>query len=103
MFSCAPECSKQLPLQRYIANWGGGGVLGHRINAKISPKAASGKAQTTVSETSPKIDAFRTVILTLLAPTGDNARASFLLHQVPRTSATVLQYRRMFTQFSLRV
>ena len=34
MFSCAPECSKQLPLRKYIANWG---VLGHRIDAKISP------------------------------------------------------------------
>ena len=69
-----------------------GEVLGHRIDAKISPKAASEKAQTTVSEnrcTSPKIDVFRTAILTLLAPTGNNARASFLVHQVPRTSATV--------------
>jgi len=39
----------------------------------------------------------------LLAPTGDNARASFLVHQVPRTSASVLQYCWMFTQFSLHV
>ena len=44
---CAPECSKQLPLQKYIANLGS---LWHRIDAKISPKAASEKAQTTVSE-----------------------------------------------------
>ena len=83
-----------------------GEVLGHRIDAKISPKAASEKAQTTVSEntyTFPNIDVFRTAILSLLAPTGNNARASFLVHQVPRTSATVLWYRRMFTQFSLRV
>ena len=83
-----------------------GEVLGHRIDAKISPKAASEKAQTTVSEnryTSPNIDVFRTAILSLLAPTGNNARASFLVHLVPRTSATVLWYRRMFTQFSLRV
>ena len=29
-----------------------GGILGHRINAKISPKAASEKAQTTVSDLS---------------------------------------------------
>ena len=82
-----------------------GEVLGHRIDAKISPKAASEKAQTTVSEntyTFPNIDVFRTAILSLLAPTGNNARASFLVHQVPRTSATVLWYRRMFTQFSLR-
>ena len=80
-----------------------GEVLGHRIDA---PKAASEKAQTTVSEntyTFPNIDVFRTAILSLLAPTGNNARASFLVHQVPRTSATVLWYRRMFTQFSLRV
>ena len=103
MFSYAPECSKQLPLPKYIANWGG---LGHRIDAKISPKAASEKAQTTVSEnayTFPNIDVFRTAILSLLAPTGNNARASFSVHQVPRISATVLWYRRMFTQFSLRV
>ena len=68
-----------------------GEVLGHRIDAKISPKAASEKAQTTVSEntyTFPNIDVFRTAILSLLAPTGNNARASFLVHQVPRTSAT---------------
>ena len=77
-----------------------GEVLGHRIDAKISPKAASEKAQTTVSENT---DVFRTAILSLLAPTGNNARASFLVHQVPRTSAAVLWYRRMFTQFSLRV
>ena len=81
-------------------------VLGHHINAKISPKAASEKAQTMVSEnryTSPKIDVFRTAILTLIAPTGDNAWASFLVHQVLRTSTTVRLYRQMFTQFSLRV
>ena len=77
-------------------------VLGHRIDAKISPKAPSEKAQTTVSEnryTYPKIDVFRTAILSLLAPTGNNERASFLVHQVLHTSATVLRYRRMFTQF----
>ena len=54
-----------------------GEVLGHRIDAKISPKAASEKAQTTVSEntyTFPNIDVFRTAILSLLAPTGNNAR-----------------------------
>ena len=64
------------------------------------------RTQTTVSEntyTFPNIDVFRTAILSLLAPTGNNARASFLVHRVPRTSATVLWYRRMFTQFSLRV
>ena len=41
--------------------------LGHCIDAKISPKADSEKAQTTVSEnryTSPKIDVFRMAILT---------------------------------------
>ena len=26
MFSYAPECSKQLPLPKYIANWGGLGA-----------------------------------------------------------------------------
>ena len=80
--------------------------MGHRIDAEISPKAASEKAQTTVSEnrfTSPKIDVFKTAILTCLAPTGDNARASFLAHQVPRTSATVLRCRQIFTQYSLRI
>ena len=77
-----------------------GEVLGHHIDAKISPKAASEKAQTTVSEnryTSPNIDVFRTAILTLTAPTGDNARASFLVHQVPRTSATLFFF---WAQFS---
>ena len=80
-----------------------GEVLGHHIDAKISPKAASEKAQTTVSEnkyTSPKINVFWMAILKLIAPTGDNVQASFLVHQVLRTSATVWQYRRMFMQFS---
>jgi len=97
MFSCAPEFSKQPPLRKYIAI---GEVLGHRIDGEISPKVPSEKEQTTVSEnryTSPKIDGFRTAILPLLAPRGNNARASFLVHQVPCTSATVWQYRRMFT------
>ena len=81
-------------------------VLGHRIDAKIFPKAPSEKAHTTVSEntyTFPKIDVFRTAISSLLAPTGNNEQASFLVHQVSHTSATVLRYRRMFMQFSLRV
>ena len=81
-------------------------VLGHRINAKISPKAASKKAQTTAVEnryTYLKIDAFRTAILLLLAPTGNNEQVSFLAHQVPRTSAIVLWYRQTFTQFFLRI
>ena len=81
-------------------------VLGHRIDAKISPKVPSEKAQTTMSEnryTFPKIDVFWTAILSLLAPTGNNERASFLVHQVPHTSATVLQYRRLFIQFFLHV
>ena len=81
-------------------------VLGHRIDTKISPKAALDKAQTTVSEnryTSPKIDTFQTAILLLLAPTGNNERASFLVHHVPHTSTTVLRYTQIFTQFSLRI
>ena len=83
-----------------------GRSLGHRIDAKISQKASSEKAQTTVSEnryTFPKIDVFRTAILSLLAPTGNYKRVSFLVHQVPHTSATVLQCRQMFMQFSLRI
>ena len=79
-------------------------VLGHHIDAKISPKAPSEKAQTTVSEnTFLKIDVFWTAILALLAPTGNNERTSFLVLQIPHPSATVLRYRRMFTQFSLHV
>ena len=81
-------------------------VLGHRIDAKIFLKAPSEKAQTTVSEnryTFPKIDAFQTAILSLLAPTGNNERALFLVHQVPHTSTTVLRYHQIFTQFSLCV
>ena len=69
--------------------------LGHHIDTKISQKAASEKPQTTVSEnryTSSKIDVFQMAILMLLAPTGDKAWASFLVHQVPSTSTTVLQY-----------
>ena len=100
MFSCISQCSKQLPLLQI------GQILGHHINAKISPKAASEKTQTTVSEnryTSPNINVFRTAILTLIAPMGDNARASFLVHQAPRTSSTVWGYHRIFMQFSLRV
>ena len=53
-------------------------VLGHPIDAEISPKAPSEKAQTTVSEnryTFPRIDVFRTAILSLLAPTENNERA----------------------------
>ena len=75
------------------------------IDAKISPKAASEKAQTTVSKnrfTSLKI-VFRTAILTLIAPTRNNAQASFLVHQVPCTFVTVLRYCQMFTQFSFRI
>ena len=56
-----------------------GEVLGHRNDAEISPKPASEKAQTTVSEnryTSLKIDVYQTAILMLLAPTGNNAQAS---------------------------
>ena len=76
-----------------------GWVLGHHIDAKISPKTASEKAQTTVSEnryTSPKVDVFRTDILLLLATTENNEQVSFLVHQV-------LQYHLMFMQFSIRV
>ena len=39
--------------------------------------------------TSPKIDVFQMTILTLLVPVGNNAQASFLVHQVQHTSATV--------------
>ena len=81
-------------------------VLGHRIDAKISPKTPSEKAQTTVSEnrlTFLKIDVVWTVFLLLPVPTGNNEQASFLVHQVLHTSAAVLRYRRMFAQFSLRV
>ena len=93
MFSCAPECSKQLLLENILRIRE---VLGHRIGAKISPKAPSEKAQTTVSEnryTFPKIDVFRMAILVLLAPAGNNEQLSFLVHQIPHTSATVLRYR----------
>ena len=65
----------------------------HFIDAKISPKVDSEKAQTTLSEnryTSPKIDVFQTAILMLLAPTGNDAWASFLVHQVPHISARAI-------------
>ena len=58
----------------------------------------------TVSEnryTSPKIDVLWMAILTLLAPTGNNTRASFLVHQVLCTSAGIAESLHM--QFSLRV
>ena len=76
--------------------------LGYHIDAKISPKAALGKAQTTVSEnryTSPKIDVFQRAILALLMPTGNNAPVSFFVHQVPRTSAIVLWLRSFTSAF----
>ena len=66
-----------------------GEVLGHHINAEISPKAASEKAQTTLSEnryTSLKIDVFRMAILLLLVSTGNNAQTSFLVQQAPLPS-----------------
>ena len=87
-----------------------GGVLGHCIDAKISPKADSEKAQTMVSEneyTYPRIDVvfFRTFILSLLPSTGNNVQVSFLIHRVPHTSASlrVLWYRQVFTQLSLHI
>ena len=83
-----------------------GEVLGHRVNAEISPKAALEKAQTTLSENryiSPKIDVFRTAVLSLLASTGNNAQTSFLVRQVPRTFGTVLQCCQICMKFSLRV
>ena len=46
-----------------------------------APKAASEKAQTAVSEsryTSPKIDVFRTVISSLLPPTGNKLCAGII-------------------------
>ena len=58
MFSCAPECSKQLYCYEIYCKLAG--VMGRRINAEISPKAASEKAQTVSGNryTSPKIDVF---------------------------------------------
>ena len=59
MFSCAPECSKQLYCYEIYCKLAG--VMWRRISAEISPKAASEKAQTAVSGnryTSPKIDVF---------------------------------------------
>ena len=79
-----------------------GRVLGHRIHAKISPQAASEKAQTTVSDnryTSPIINVFRTVNLSLLASTGNRVRAPFLAYL--RYSLAVDC--RVFTRFSLCV
>ena len=106
MVQCSAAPLSVQSIQRYGNILEIGEVLGHRIDPKISPKAASEKAQTTVPEnryTSPKIDVFWMAILTLLAPTGNIVRASFLVHQVPCTSATVWQYCRMFMQFFLRV
>ena len=42
-------------------------------------------------------DFFQTVIV---ASTGNNVWVSFLVHQIPCTSTTVLQYCQVFTQFS---
>ena len=51
-----------------------------------------------IDNTSPKIDIFfEQTVLSLLPPTGNNAQVWFLIHQVLTTSATVLQYRQMFT------
>ena len=78
-------------------------VLGHCIDAKISPKAAaSEKAQTMVSEngyTSPKVDVFWTAILLLLAPTGNNAWVSLWYtwyHILPLQSCSITECLRSF-------
>ena len=60
-----------------------GGVLGHCIHVKISSKASSENAQTTVSEnryTNPFIDVFRMVILSLLASTGNKTCGHHFSH-----------------------
>ena len=86
---------------RYISR----GILGHCIYAKISPKAASEKAsQTTVSGnrySNPIIDVFRTVVLSLLASTGNSVRAPFWYtrYHVPLLQSGGI----VFAQFSLRV
>ena len=82
------------------------GVFGYRMDATISSKAASEKAKTMVSHNRyiyQRIDFFRTVILSLPVSTGNNGLVSFLVHQVPQTSATVWQYCQVFIQFSLRI
>ena len=89
----APECSNSYHCENILQIRE---ILGHCVDAKIFSKVPSEKAQTTVSEntyTFSKIDVFRMAILSLLEPTGNNERASFLVHQVPHTSATVLRYR----------
>ena len=48
-------------------------------------------------------DFFLTVILSPLESIGNDVQASFLVRQVLHTSATVLQYRQVFTQLSLHV
>ena len=70
-----------------------GGVLGYHINAKISPKLQRRHRQWCL-----KIDEdwlFQTVSSLLLASTGNNVWASFLVHKVPCTSTTVCRYRRV--------
>ena len=106
MLSSAPECSKQLPLRQYIVNWGGGGgSWGIVSTLKSLQKQLQRRHKLRYLKihryTSPKIDVVLNGHFNAIAPTEDNVRVSFLVHQVPRTSATVLRHRRMFTQFSL--
>ena len=68
-----------------------------------APKAASEKAQTAVSEayTSPKIDVFRTVISSLLPPTGNKLCAG-IIFGTPGT-AYLAECLRSFPSASLSV
>ena len=60
--------------------------MGHGIDAIISLKDDSEEAQTVVSE-------IGTFIRGLIFYGQSYVQASFLVHQVPRTSATLLRYR----------
>ena len=80
-------------------------VLGHRIDTKISPKAALEKAQTVYENryTFPKIDVFQTAISSLLAPTGNMRRRHFWYtrYRVPPLQSCGIA--ECLPQFSLRI
>ena len=82
-----------------------GGVLGHRIDAEIYPKAASEKAQTTVSENRyvyPRINFFGRLFIDSSINRKNNARAP---SQAGSYWGLPLQScgRRVFTVFSPRL
>ena len=81
-----------------------GVVMGHRIDAKISPKAASEKVQTTGSEnrfTSPKIDAFR-IDGHFNASSANRRQCAGVIFDAPGPAYLIISVSSKFRQIELR-